>query len=138
MGRKVATGSAAPAIISANVPARAPAGPPVMGVSTAAMPRAASPAAMRSMAGRPIVDISPWMRMARPWTTPSGPSAAASLTSPLGRHASTMPAASATSLGEPQATAPRATKGATASGRGSNTWSRRSGPNSRSAIGAPI
>jgi hypothetical protein len=66
------------------------------------------------------------------------PSAATSLTSPLGRHASTMLAASATSLGEPQATAPRATNGATASGRGSKTWSSTSGPNSRSAIGAPI
>src|SRR4051812_20253233 len=70
--------------------------------------------------------------------TPSGPVATASLTAPPGRQAKTMPAASATAFGEAQAMAPRATKGAIASGRGSKTCRVTSSASSRSAIGAPI
>ena len=118
-GRSVSTAAGAPATIMASVPARAPAGPPLTGESTMARPRCAKPSAMRCMVARPMVDISAWMRMALPWMTPSGPSAAASLILPVGRQAKTMLAASATAAGEAQALAPRATKGAMASARGS-------------------
>jgi hypothetical protein len=90
-----------------------------MGESTIVSPRCAKPSAMRCTVPRPMVDISAWMRMAFPWTVPSGPSAAASLTLPLGRQAKTMLATSATAAGEAQALAPRTTKGAMASARGS-------------------
>ena len=118
-GRSVSTAAGSPDTIIARVPARAPAGPPLIGESTIARPRCAKPSAMRCTVARPMVDISAWMRMALPWTVPSGPSAAASLILPVGRQTKTMLAALATSVGEVQALAPRATKGAMASARGS-------------------
>ena len=42
----------------ASVPARAPAGPPLIGASTTATPRAPKRAAMPSTARFPMVDIS--------------------------------------------------------------------------------
>ena len=57
-GRSVATAAGAPAASMASVPARAPAGPPLIGESTMADAAGASAVAMRCDGARPMVDIS--------------------------------------------------------------------------------
>ena len=124
--------------MTARVPARAPAGPPLIGESITVTPASAQAFSISATTGPPTVQVFTRVLIAVPASSPSGPSTACRKIVRVGSETTTVSQASARSFGEAARRAWRSSSGRIASSRTSWTHSSWPASSSRSAMGRPM
>ena len=124
--------------MTASVPLRAPARPPLTGQSTAVIFFSARPWATAVATRGPVVETSMKVLTLLPWISPPSPRVAFWTMAGVGRLAKTISAASPTAAGDAAALAPRAVRASTAAALVSKTVRLWPASSSRPAIKPPM